>query len=489
MFKIKKHIIYIFLLFLKITVSGQYVYEWNDYYGGDGMDEVASMVKTYDDNIFIMGSVKDTTDGIWIVKIAPNGVRMWSRLYTKYPMMRATKIIESNDKNLILTGIVAENDSTAHKIFVVKMNTSGEVFWEKLYNGRGNANSTDIIQTYDKGYAISGYTSYDVHGDNNWYILKIDSLGNTLWDKSFGLDYDDRATSLTQLFDSTLVVGGYITYADGAYKKGSVSQFSKDGIDLWVRDFRRNEWFTVNSVASTSDSCFVLAAEEKKDHFFDHNIVVMKMTANGDTIWTKEIIKPMMEHPVSIIETYDQGYAVAYSEIKDGVGNTNVAVTKLSFKGEVSWERIFERKSDDYASQLIEDANNALMIGASTYSIDKAWNFGVLKFKSLEMSDMFFMSPIATIATVYTDSLPVSAKITGYKKPVEVKVYVNLNHVSTITNFDEKDITFTNEYSWEKKIQLNYGLNIIDFIVTDYKDFTFIKTKKIYYLPNSTPHW
>ncbi|MBN2890849.1 MAG: hypothetical protein JXL97_03195 [Bacteroidales bacterium] len=483
-----KNIILIFFLLSNLCLSAQYVYEWNDYYGGDGMDEVSSMVKTYDGNIFIVGTVKDTTDAMWLVKINTDGIRLWSKLYAEYPLMRPTKIIETKDKNLLITGIISEDNSAPHKIWVIKLNSSGEILWEKLYPGNGDAFSTDMIETFDKGILISGYTAQNIHLDNDWYVLKLDSLGNFVWDKSFGSPYDDRATSVTELYDSTIIVVGYISYSYGSYKKGSITKFTADGVDLWADDIKIGRWSTANSISSTSDSCFVVAAEVKKGHFMDFSILILKMNPQGDTVWTREIQKPMWEHPVSIIETYDKGYAIAYTSKKDGVGNTNVAVMKLSPRGEIAWEKIFTRKSDDYASDIIEDANNGLVIGASTYTIDKAWNFGIVKFKSLEMSDMKFISPIAPIATIYTERLPVSATITGYKKPVEVKIYVNMQHITTITNFEQIDHT-SNQYSWNNEIPLNYGLNVIDFIVTDYKNYKFVKSKKIYYLPNSTPHW
>ncbi len=488
MFNNFKNIILTILLFVTSSLSAQYVYEWNDYYGGDGMDEVASLVRLYDGNIFITGISKSTVDAMWLVKINSDGVRMWSHLYKGYATMRPTKIIETHDHNIVVTGIVAEQDSAAHKIWVVKMTTSGVILWEKLYSGNGDASSTDIVETFDRGLVISGYTSEDIHLPPDWYVLKLDSLGNKVWDKAMGSPYDDRATSVAQLYDSSLIVVGYISFAKGGHKKASITKFTPSGYDLWANDIKIGRWSEANSVVATSDSNFIIAAEVKQDHFFDFSILVMKMNPNGDTIWTCPVKKPMWEHPVSIIETYDKGYAVSYTSKTDGVGNTNVAVLKFSPYGEIAWERVFYRKSDDYASDIIEDANNALVIGASTYSIDKAWNYGIVKFKSLEMSDMRFVFPFDNIATVFTQKMPVNAVITGYQKPLEVKVYINMQYVTTITDFQQKD-TIGNEFTWENEIPLKYGENNIDFVVTDYKDFKFVKSKKIYYFPNSTPHW
>jgi len=476
------------MMLLSVSLSAQYIYEWNDYYGGDAMDEVASLTKTFDNNIFIVGQAKDSVDAMWLVKISPAGEKLWSKLYTGYKLMRPTKIIETFDNNLVVTGIVSEGDSVPHKIWVAKITPFGDVLWEKLYKGRGDAYSTDLIQTFDHGLVISGYTADDVHDFPDWYVIKLDSIGNKIWDKSYGSPYDDRALSVAQLYDSSLIVVGYISYAYGGLKKASMTKFSNSGMDLWADDLKVTDWSTANSVAATSDSAFVIATEVKNSGLLDFDVRIVKMTSNGDIIWEKSIDREFMSHPVNIIETYDQGYAIAYTSKSDGVGNTNVAVMKLTPLGETAWEKEFQRNSDDYASQIIEDPNNALVIGASTYTLDKAWNFGIVKFKSLEMSDLKFITPLEPVLTFSEKKIPIDAIIIGYKEPLEVKIYVNTQLVDVIDKFEIKELT-ENQYVLKNEIPLVKGLNIIDFIVTDYKDFKFIKTRKVYYLPNPTPHW
>lgn len=488
MLGILRNIIWLAFLLPPLFLNAQYLYEWNDYYGGNGMDEVASLTKTSEGEVFITGLVKDSIDAMWLVKIDSKGKKLWSKIYSEYSLMQPKKIIETSDKNLVITGIVAEGDSVPHKIWIIKINKAGDILWEKLYSGKGDAYSTDLIETFDKGLVISGYTSKNVHLHPDWYVLKVDSLGNKMWDKSFGSPYDDRALALTQLFDSTIMVVGYISYSYGGFKKASYTKFTNSGIDLWADDLNLGQWSVANSVTSTSDSAFIISAEIKMKDLIDFNMVILKMDISGDTIWTKRIKKRLWEHPVSIIETYDRGFAIAYTSKTDGVGNTNVALMKLSPLGEMLWDSVFHRNSDDYAAEVIEGPNNGLIMGVSTFTLQKAWNYGVLKFKSIEMSDLKFLRPHKPVATVYNKNLNVNAIITGYKKPINVKVYVNRKLVKTFTSFKRKPDK-TNEYILENQLNLENGLNIIDYVVTDYKEFKFVKSRKIYYLPNATPHW
>jgi len=473
-----------------ISLKSQYVYEWNDYYGGDAQDHLTSFTKTWEGNIVLVGSVKDSVDAMWLVKLSSDGIKLWSKLYTGYPLIKPIKIIETKDKNLLISGIVAENDSLPHKIWLIKINQEGEILWEKLYAGNGDAYCTDISETKDKGFILSGATAVNPHEFTDWYILKLDSLGNFLWDKSFGSPYDDKALSVTELYDSTIVAVGFISYSSGGYRRASIARFSSTGSDLWYDEFRTGSyWSRLTSVTGTTDSSFVMTAEIKNsDDIIDFDVIVIKMKPDGSTVWQDTLDEPIWEQPVCVIETFDQGYAIAYTSKDDGVFNTNIAVLKINPFGVIEWKRIFERQSDDYAAQIIETQDNGIVVATSTYSIDKAWNFGILKYKSLEQSDLVFVTPIEEVSTVFQKNIPIDACIKGYKRPIEVKIYINKQLVDVVTSFNVGNGGNCN-YNLQFNLELKNGLNSIDFVVTDYKEYKFVRSRTVYYLPNATPHW
>ncbi len=490
MILVKKHILFAFFLIVTISLSAQYEYEWNDYYDTKSMEEVASLTRCSSGEIIMTGIAKDTTDVMWIVKTTPSGEQLRSVIYTEYPLLHPVKVIETHDKNILFAGTVAEGDSVPHKIWLMKIDQFGRILWERLYSGIGDAYCTDIAETFDRGIVVSGYTAINTDEFPDWYILKVDSVGFKQWDKTFGSKYDDRALGIDQMYDSSIIVVGYMGYSYGGFKRASMSRFTKSGAELNYADLRFAEWSTANAVVASSDSTYVIATEVKKQKLIDFDIKIMKLKPNGDTVWTYTLENTDMQHPVSIIQTYDEGYAIAYTNKEDGVFNSNVAVIKLTPFGKLAWQRVFRRKSDDFAAQVIECLDNSLMIAATNYNIDKGWNYGLLKFKSLEMSDLIFLKPATPVATVTMPYLPVDAYITGYKKPIEVKIYVNKQLVSIVKSFklDFGD-NYEHHFLLQKDIPLKAGENIIDFVVTDYKEYKFVKTRRIFYLPNPSPHW
>jgi hypothetical protein len=256
---ITRHIFLLVLLMITISLSAQYEYEWNDYYDTKSMEEVASIARCSSGEIIMTGIAKDTTDVMWIVKTSPSGVQLWSKTYTAYPLLHPVKVIETSDKNILFAGTVAEGDSVPHKIWLMKIDQFGRILWERLYSGIGDAYCTDVVETFDKGLVISGYSAVNADEFPDWYILKVDSVGYKIWDKTFGSKYDDRTTGVDQMYDSSIIVVGYMGYSYGGFKRASMSRFTRSGAELNYADFRFAEWSSANSVVAASDSTCVIA--------------------------------------------------------------------------------------------------------------------------------------------------------------------------------------------------------------------------------------
>lgn len=486
--KLLKYLITFCLLAIYTNASSQYVFEWNTYYDNHSLEQIRSIVKGPDNYIYIVGLAQDTNDVIWLLKIDASGKKVMSKFFGGFKSIDPVKIITTNDKKLAIIAIATEPDTAQKRIWLGKIDLDGNLLWERLYPGVGVAMPTDIVQTPDSGFAISGYSSIDNFNFPDWYIIKADKFGYFQWDRSFGSQYDDRATSLTLMYDSTIVVGGFTSYGFGDFKKGSITKVNLQGDYIWAKDFKFGFWSSINTLHSTTDSNLVVVAELMKEPLLNFDTYIYKLNNNADVIWQYQVDSNILEHPVSIIETYDQGYALAYTWKKDGYGNTNVAAIKLSPLGNLIWNIVFYRKSDDFASQITEGPDNSLIIGASTNSLDKSWNYGVVKYRSIEASDLVFIKPYSKKISINTNKLPVEGYILGYKKPKLLKIYNNRNLVDSISDF-QLFTSKVNSYFVQSNISLKQGYNEIDFVVTDYKDFKFVRTLKVYYIPTPKPIW
>ena len=152
----------------------------------------------------------------------------------------------TRDGGLIAGGISYSNksgDKTQNirgnsDYWVVKMDKTGKIQWDKTIGGNGSDNLKSVIQTSDGGYALVGESdsyisvekSEDSRGGFDYWLVKLDSLGNIQWDKTIGGGATELIDNLVQTSDGGFILAG----SSDSYASGEKSEFSRGSLDMWV---------------------------------------------------------------------------------------------------------------------------------------------------------------------------------------------------------------------------------------------------------------
>jgi len=166
--------------------------EWSKVYDGDDDDEATSVLQTSDGGYIIAGYTK-TTNNLGDIPTATPGIKYW----------------------------------------ILKLDASGNTTWSKTYSGSLSNFARSIIQTADGGYIVAGDSysdaeNYEGSRDYDYYVIKIDSSGNVQWQKKYGGSGLDRAFSIIQAPDGNYVVTGYSDSTDGDITSNN------GGFDIWT---------------------------------------------------------------------------------------------------------------------------------------------------------------------------------------------------------------------------------------------------------------
>ncbi|MBK9526215.1 MAG: T9SS type A sorting domain-containing protein [Bacteroidetes bacterium] len=214
----------------------------SNYYGDNsGYDKAYSVKQALDGGYVAIGR-SNSGDGdvtglhvvswyysdYWIIKLNSAGIIQWQKCLGGYEDEEAHSMALSNDSGFVITGTARSNsgdvtgnhDATANSsdYWVVKLNSIGNIVWQKCYGGSKNDNPSSICNTTDKGFVIAGNTnSYDgdVMGrydstNNVGWVIKIDSIGNLQWQKLLS----GSATSVIQTQDGGFLISGNLTPND-----------------------------------------------------------------------------------------------------------------------------------------------------------------------------------------------------------------------------------------------------------------------------------
>ena len=220
-----------------VKLSGTGSIQWEKCYGGSDDDNAGSIIQTKDSGYIIAGYTYSTDGDVtgnhgtydcWIVKISDTGAIQWQKCYGGSNNDYAYNILQTPDGGYIFSGNSNSIDGNVtglhgdYDYWVVKINDTGAIQWEKTYGGNGAETYSEIKQTNYGGYIVSGSSNTvnngDVTGNRggiDYWIVKISDTGAIQWERSYGGSGNDYACAIHQTSDSGYVVDGYSNSVDG----------------------------------------------------------------------------------------------------------------------------------------------------------------------------------------------------------------------------------------------------------------------------------
>ncbi len=198
------------LILFKTDENGNVL--WNNYIGGEIGNSGNSLQQTSDGGFIITG-YKATGIGscdLYLVKTNVYGDTLWTKGFSETGTNVAcygNDVRQTNDNGFIIAGNV-QYDAGGCNIYLIRTNEYGDTLWTKTIGVLLDCGAESIQQTNDGGFIISGWKRY-LAGNPNIYILKTDSLGDSLWSKSFGGDYSDVAFDLVVDSEGEFIITGY----------------------------------------------------------------------------------------------------------------------------------------------------------------------------------------------------------------------------------------------------------------------------------------
>jgi hypothetical protein len=310
-------------------------------------------------------------------------------------------IQQTSDGGYIVAGLSTSNDGDvsgghgASDFWVVKLDSSGQIKWQKALGGSKSDAAYFMCLTSDGGCLVVGSTYSndgdvsDNKGDADYWVVKLSENGTLEWQRSFGGSGEDRAYSALQTTDGSFMVVGktYSTDGDISTTLGFgdiwVIKISSTGEILWEISFGGSSEETPQTIKQTNDGGFVIAGEtlsNNGDVSGNNGSVdcwVLKIDAFGNFEWQNTLGGTGIDFFNDIVQTTDGGYAaigaVASGNTGDITGHHGAFdawVVKLDNSGELIWQKAFGGSDSDWGRVITQTSDNGLVIGLETRSTD-----------------------------------------------------------------------------------------------------------------------
>jgi hypothetical protein len=234
--------------------------------------------------------------------------------------------------------------------------------------GNGYDCGNDLKLTLDNCYIITGNTSSYGRGNTDLYLLKVDSFGTKIFEKTFGNFNNESGSSIVQLVDSSYVIAGYTNSTGFGGYDLYIVKTDKNGELLWEKTIGGSDWDFANSICVTNDGGMIIAGTTYSFGKGNADGYVIKLDDGGNVLWSKTYGGKNDDEFKSVIQTIDGGYALTgYTKsYNDSTGN--VWVFKLDLQGDSTWCKFYGGNKEDFGNQITETQTGEFFIAGATAS-------------------------------------------------------------------------------------------------------------------------
>ncbi|MBK7965127.1 MAG: T9SS type A sorting domain-containing protein [Bacteroidetes bacterium] len=305
-----------------------------------------------------------------------------------------------------ISGDKTENGLGSQDFWVLKLSNVGNIEWQNTIGGSGLDLACNILQAADGGYVISGHSSSGISGDktspcwggDDFWIVKIDSLGQVIWDKTIGGNGGDLLFSMILTPDGGIVCGG----TSGSDISGNKTIGSAGGLDFWIVKLDSsgnilwqnviggNDVDMMRSIQLTSDNGFICSGYSKSgisgnktdDNFGYEDIWIVKVDSVGMLQWQVNLGGESSEDCNSIVQTLNGEYIVggfsssniSGNKVESRIGQFDYWIIKLDSFGNIIWQNTIGGVEEERIYELFQTTDGGLLAGgysSSGISFDK----------------------------------------------------------------------------------------------------------------------
>jgi hypothetical protein len=233
-----------------------------------------------------------------------------------------------------------------------------------LYGGLNQDEAKDFVETYDKGFLICGSSSSYGQGTSSIYIVKTDSMGRFKWGKTFGGINSDRGMSIRNTPDHGAFISGYSNSFNNLDYDSYCVRVDSAGNSLWQRTIDGGDWDFVYGSEIVADSGLVMVGETYSNTAGDADAWMIRMNKNGDTLWTRKFGTPYHERFNSVTILNNGIYATGMVQDPTTLAS-RILVAHYTLSGTLVNTRIFTGAPtrDYHMNSISTTVNSHLLLG------------------------------------------------------------------------------------------------------------------------------
>lgn len=272
---------------------------------------------------------------------------------------------QTSDGGYVIVGYTDFFGGPAPDVWLLKTNASGDTTWTRIYGGSGYEVGHWVEQTSDGGYAIVGSSMDSFEDDEDILLIRTDADGDTVWTRTYGGWGNDVGRCLKEVAGGYVLAGTTSSFGAGPHDI-LVLRIGADGDSLWMRTFGGTGADYGYSLELAGQGGLVVAGYTNSFGAGGYDIYLVKIDPSGNKIWARTYGGTANDVGLSV-ERSLSGYVVAGNTSSFGAGAMDAFLVGTDADGGALWTKTYGGSAND-AAWSVEGAGNGYIIAGYTES-------------------------------------------------------------------------------------------------------------------------
>lgn len=307
---------------VKLDLRGNVI--WQRSYGGKGFDWANSLTATSDGGFIVVGTSDSWSSwdwDIWCAKLESDGNIEWQRTYDQGLDETGWNARQTRDGGFLLLGDIYRVDESRYDLTCLKLHGDGRIEWQRNYARSGSELAWQLLILQDGGCLIVGGIAPD-NNDHEWgsrgWCLRLDANGKIVWQRAYGEGYYNEFFDGVTTSDGAAILAGH-SRAENPIKPNQDDawclKIAQDGDIVWQYRYGGDRDDDFRAIAKVGGGRFLVggATDSYRWGQGTTSAWAMLLTSDGTTVWQ---------------EAYDSAIMSRATETMPFFGNRQLLITE-----------------------------------------------------------------------------------------------------------------------------------------------------------------
>ena len=350
--------------------------QWNQTFGGGYGDGAWCLQETDDGGFILAGNTASRGEGsdLFLVKADERGNCSWSRAYGGSGEDVGYFVQQTDDGGYVVVGSSNSYAMGGELLWLVKVDENGSLIWDRTFGGfvsSAGDGGWSVEQTTEGGYIAAGYTQSSGGGRKDLWLIKTDALGDLIWEKSYGGPEDDVGMSVLQSRDGEYIVAGRTASFGGGGDDIWLLKIDSLGEEIWNQTYGGRGDDAGFQVVEEDDGYALVGRTESGEE--EKRILLIRVDQDGSVLWEKSYMGGSV---ASLQPTYDGGYIMA-GRVDSNEGKRDALLIKADSVGAEQWSVQLGGRGEDIGTYALQSRDRSFLLAGITSSFgqgrEDAW--------------------------------------------------------------------------------------------------------------------